>query len=265
VAATGRLSSSDPNLQNIPIRTELGREIRRAFVPSKPGWVILSADYSQIELRILAHVTQDPSFLTAFREDLDIHAVTASEVFGVPLSEVTPDMRRRAKTTNFGIIYGQSDFGLSKALGIPRREARDFIERFNQKYPGIQHYMIKTIAEAKRHGYVETLSGRRRYIPEVNSPNRSLRDFGERMAINAPIQGTSADIIKVAMVRLAPKLEGLNATMLLQVHDELVFETDPAHVEALIQVVKETMENAFALDVPLRVDAHAGPSWMEAK
>ncbi|MFP5502318.1 MAG: DNA polymerase I, partial [Candidatus Sericytochromatia bacterium] len=262
VAATGRLSSSDPNLQNIPIRTELGREIRRAFVPSRPGYVILAADYSQIELRILAHITQDPSFLKAFREDLDIHAVTASEIYGVPLAEVPPEQRRRAKTTNFGIVYGQSDYGLSKALNIPRREAREFIEGFNARYPGVQHYMIKTIAEAKRQGYVETLSGRRRYIPEVNSGNRNMRDFGERMAINAPIQGTSADIIKIAMVRLFPRLAGLPAAMLLQVHDELVFEVDAGHADELGALVKEVMESAFTLDVPLKVDLHTGPSWM---
>ncbi|HEY9724427.1 MAG TPA: DNA polymerase I [Oscillatoriaceae cyanobacterium] len=265
VAATGRLSSSDPNLQNIPIRTELGREIRRAFVPSKPGWRILSADYSQIELRILAHITQDPSFLTAFREDRDIHAVTASEIFGVALAEVTSDMRRKAKTTNFGIVYGQTDFGLSKALGIARREAREFLEAFNARYPGVQHYMIRTIADAKRLGYVETLLGRRRYIPEINAGNRSLREFGERMAINAPIQGTSADIIKIAMVRLAPRLAELEATMLLQVHDELVFEVAPHEIERLSALVREVMESAVTLSVPLRVDVHEGASWMEAK
>jgi DNA polymerase-1 len=265
VAATGRLSSSDPNLQNIPIRTELGREIRRAFVPSQKDWVMLSADYSQIELRILAHITQDPSFLKAFREDLDIHAVTASQIFSVPLDQVTGDMRRKAKTTNFGIIYGQTDFGLSTALRIPRREAREFIDRFNAEYPGIQHYMIRTIAEAKRQGYVETLSGRRRYIPEVNSGNRNLRDFGERMAINAPIQGTSADIIKIAMVQLAPRIKHLQAAMLLQVHDELVFEVAPSAKEELATIVREVMESAFELSVPLKVDVHSGPSWMEAK
>jgi DNA polymerase-1 len=265
VAATGRLSSNDPNLQNIPIRTELGREIRRAFVPSAPGRVFVAADYSQIELRILAHVTQDPTFVQAFREDQDIHSVTASEIFGVPLSEVTSDQRRRAKTTNFGIIYGQSDFGLSRALRIPRKEAKEFIEKFNQRYPGIQHYMIRTIASAKRLGYVETLSGRRRYIPEVNSANRTLRDFGERMAINAPIQGTSADIIKIAMVRLQPQLAALGADMLLQVHDELVFEVDREKVEPLTALVREVMEGAFQLDVPLKVDVHSGENWREAK
>ncbi len=265
MAATGRLSSQDPNLQNIPIRTDLGREIRRAFLPSRPDRVILAADYSQIELRILAHVSQDPTFLQAFKEDQDIHAVTAAEIFGVPLAEVTSEMRRRAKTTNFGIIYGQSDFGLSKKLGIPRKEAKEFIERFNARYPGIQHYMIRTLASARRNGYVETLSGRRRYIPELSAGNRQVRDFGERMAINAPIQGTAADIIKIAMVRLFPRLTGLPAAMLLQVHDELVFEVDRDAVEPLQALVTEVMEGAFTLDVPLRVDAHAGPTWMEAK
>jgi DNA polymerase-1 len=265
IAATGRLSSNEPNLQNIPIRTELGREIRRAFVPSRPDRVILAADYSQIELRVLAHVTGDPTFLTAFREDRDIHAVTASEIFGVPLEAVTGEQRRRAKTTNFGIVYGQSDFGLSKALGIPRKEARDFIERFNARYPGIQHYMIRTIAAAKRDGYVSTLSGRRRYLPEVNAGNRQVRDFGERMAINAPIQGTAADIIKIAMVRLAPRLVGLPADLLLQVHDELVLEVDAGAVERVAALVREVMEGAFPLDVPLKVEAHWGPTWMDAK
>ena len=265
MAATGRLSSQDPNLQNIPIRTELGREIRGAFLPSRPDRVILAADYSQIELRILAHVTQDPTFLQAFKEDRDIHAVTAAEIFGVPLEAVTSEQRRRAKTTNFGIIYGQSDFGLSKKLGIPRKEAKEFIERFNARYPGIQHYMIRTLASARRNGYVETLSGRRRYIPELSAGNRQVRDFGERMAINAPIQGTAADIIKIAMVKLYPRLEGLPAAMLLQVHDELVFEVDRDAVEPLKALVCEVMEGAFTLDVPLRVDVHWGPTWMEAK
>ncbi|MEB3198111.1 MAG: DNA polymerase I [Candidatus Sericytochromatia bacterium] len=265
IAATGRLSSQEPNLQNIPIRTELGREIRRAFIPSEPNRVIVSADYSQIELRILAHVTADPTFIQAFREDRDIHAVTASEIFNVPLAEVTSEMRRRAKTTNFGIVYGQSDFGLSKALGIPRKEAREFIERFNARYPGIQHYMIRTIAQAKRDGFVETLSGRRRYIPEIHASNRQVRDFGERMAINAPIQGTAADIIKLAMVRLAPRLTGLPAVMLLQVHDELVFEVAPQVLPEVTALIRQEMEGAFALDVPLRVDIHSGATWMDAK
>ncbi|MFN3428497.1 MAG: DNA polymerase I [Candidatus Sericytochromatia bacterium] len=265
VAATGRLSSQDPNLQNIPIRTQEGREIRRAFLPSQPGWVILSADYSQIELRILAHVTQDPVFLDAFRRDLDIHTVTAAQVFGVPIEAVTSDMRRKAKTTNFGIIYGQSEFGLARTLNIPRKEAKEFIDKFNEQYAGVRHYLIGTLAAAKRQGYVETLSGRRRYIPEVTSSNGTLRQFGERMAINAPIQGTAADIIKIAMVQLYPRLEGLPVAMLLQVHDELVFEVDPARLEEVTAIVKDTMEGAFQLDVPLRVDVHAGASWMEAK
>jgi DNA polymerase-1 len=265
VAATGRLSSQDPNLQNIPIRTQEGREIRRAFLPSQPGWVLLSADYSQIELRILAHVTQDPVFLKAFQEDKDIHTVTAAEIFGVPLDQVTKEMRNKAKTTNFGIIYGQSSFGLARTLGIPPKEAKEFIDKFNEKYAGVRNYLIGTLAAAKRQGYVETLSGRRRYIPEVTSSNGTLRQFGERMAINAPIQGTAADIIKIAMVRLYPKLEGLPVSMLLQVHDELVFEVDPARLEEVTAIVRETMESAFELDVPLRIDVHSGPTWMDAK
>ncbi|MEB3285137.1 MAG: DNA polymerase I [Candidatus Sericytochromatia bacterium] len=265
IAATGRLSSQEPNLQNIPIRSELGREIRKAFIPSESHRLILSADYSQIELRILAHVTADPTFLEAFHQDQDIHAVTAAEIFNVSLAEVTPEMRRRAKTTNFGVVYGQTDFGLSKALGISRQEAREFIERFNARYPGIQHYMIQTIAQAKRSGYVETLSGRRRYIPEINAANRQVRDFGERMAINAPIQGSAADIIKLAMVRLAPQLRAYPAVMLLQVHDELVFEVAEEALDPVMALVRGEMENAFQLKVPLKVDIHWGATWMEAK
>lgn len=265
VAATGRLSSSDPNLQNIPIRTELGREIRRAFVPSTPGNVLVSADYSQIELRVLAHITEDPSFIKAFSEDLDIHTVTAGEIYGVPLAEVTPEMRRRAKTTNFGVVYGQTDFGLSRALRIPRAEAREFIERFNARYPGIQHYIIRTLAAAKRDGYVETLSGRRRYLPDINAKNRVLRDVNERMAINAPIQGSAADIIKKAMIRVAPELPALGAALLLQVHDELVVECPAERAEAVMSLLRAEMESAWALRVPLKVEAHAGPNWRDAK
>jgi DNA polymerase-1 len=174
-------------------------------------------------------------------------------------------MRRKAKTTNFGIIYGQSEFGLARTLNIPRKEAKEFIDKFNEKYAGVRNYLIGTLASAKRHGYVETLSGRRRYIPEVTSSNGTLRQFGERMAINAPIQGTAADIIKIAMVQLHPRLEGLPVSMLLQVHDELVFEVDPAHLEEVTAIVRETMENAFKLDVPLRIDVHSGATWMDAK
>jgi len=265
VAATGRLSSTDPNLQNIPIRTDLGREIRKAFVPSVPGRVILSADYSQIELRILAHFTEDPSFVAAFLADEDIHAVTASEIFGVPLDAVTTEMRRRAKTTNFGVIYGQTDFGLAKKLMISRADARQFITTFNARYPGIQAYMHESIVKARQKGYAETLLGRRRPLPEVKSPNRQLRELGERMAINTPIQGSSADIIKVAMIRLEAQLKDLPCQLLLQVHDELVFEVATEAVEEVSRRVRNVMAHAYPLRVPLKVDIHTGATWMDAK
>ncbi len=267
VAATGRLSSTDPNLQNIPIRTEEGREIRRAFVPSKPGYVLMTADYSQIELRILAQIAREPAFIDAFRNDEDIHALTASQIFQVPLAEVTKDQRRVGKTINFATIYGQGAFSLARILGIPQKDAKRFIDAFWEHYSAIKHYQIEALAQAKARGYVMTLLGRRRYIRELSSSNPIERKNGERMAINAPIQGTAADIIKIAMVRLHQMLreEGFAARMLLQVHDELVFELPEAEVEPLSARVREIMEGAMTLDVPLKVDINVGPSWMEAK
>ena len=267
VAATGRLSSTDPNLQNIPIRTEEGREIRRAFVPSKPGYVLMAADYSQIELRILAQIAKEPAFIDAFRNDEDIHALTASQIFQVPLAEVTKDQRRVGKTINFATIYGQGAFSLARILGIPQKDAKRFIDAFWEHYSSIKHYQIEALAQAKARGYVMTLLGRRRYIRELSSSNPIERKNGERMAINAPIQGTAADIIKIAMVRLHTMLrtEGFEARMLLQVHDELVFEVPEAEVSRLQGRVREIMEGAMSLDVPLKVDINVGPSWMEAK
>ncbi|HEY9897950.1 MAG TPA: DNA polymerase I [Pantanalinema sp.] len=266
VAATGRLSSEKPNLQNIPIRTAEGREIRRAFVPSAPDTVIMAADYSQIELRLLAHIAEEPVFIEAFRKDEDIHALTASQIFRVPLEAVTKDQRRMAKTVNFATIYGQGAFSLAKVLGIPMGEAKAFIDAFWDHYPRIRHYTIEAVARVKRRGYAETLLGRRRYIPELN--DRRLKDFGERTSVNSPIQGTAADIIKIAMVRLHRALEegGFSARMILQVHDELVLEVPTAEIEAVGTLVRATMEGAYPeLAVPLKVELAVGPSWMEAK
>lgn len=265
VAATGRLSSERPNLQNIPIRTDEGREIRRAFVPSLPDHVIMAADYSQIELRLLAQIAQEPVFIEAFNKDEDIHALTASQIFRVPLSEVTKDQRRIAKTVNFATIYGQGAFSLAKVLGIPMGEAKAFIDAFWQHYPKIKHYTIEAVALVKRRGYATTLLGRRRYIPEIN--DKRLRDFGERTSVNSPIQGTAADIIKIAMIRLQKALteRQLRTRMILQVHDELVFEVPTDEVETVRELVRETMEGAYPLDVPLKVEIAVGPSWMEAK
>ncbi len=265
VAATGRLSSSDPNLQNIPIRTEEGRKIRQAFVPA-PGHTFVSADYSQIELRLLAHVAGIDSLKEAFHGGLDIHAMTASQVFGVPLEDMDPMVRRNAKAINFGIIYGISAFGLANQLGISRGEAKGFIEAYFEQYPGIRTYMDDTIAHAKTHGYVETLFGRRCHTPEINNRQPNHRGFAERAAINAPIQGGAADIIKRAMIALDPALvkAELKAKVLLQVHDELVLEVPDAELDATISVLRTVMENAATLDVPLVVDVGTGANWDEA-
>ena len=262
VAATGRLSSSTPNLQNIPVRTELGRRIRAAFVPDQ-GWRFLAADYSQIELRILAHVSGEESLLEAFRRGEDIHARTASEVFGVALDAVTPEQRDIAKTTNFSVIYGVTAFGLSRGLDISTRQAQEFLDRFFARHPKVKAYLSRTVAEGRERGFVTTLLGRRRYLPELRSGNPNLRGFGERMATNAPIQGTAADLVKVAMVRMARELasHGLRARMLLQVHDELLFEVPAEEVERLQALAIEVMESAIALDVPLRVDVKVGDDW----
>ena len=266
VAATGRLSSNNPNLQNIPIRTERGREIRKAFVPRNKEYVLLAADYSQIELRIIAHLSRDEAMMEAFRKGIDIHTATASRVYGVPVHEVTSEMRRHAKTVNFGIIYGISAFGLSERLKIPRREAAGIIENYFEKYPGIKRYMEKTIEFAREHGYVETILGRRRYLKDINSANGVVRAYAERNAINAPIQGSSADMIKIAMIGIFNEMQkrNLKSKMILQVHDELVFDAHKEEVEILKTLVDEKMRNALPLDVPVMVDINTGNNWLEA-
>jgi DNA polymerase-1 len=265
VTATGRLSSSEPNLQNIPIRTEEGSRIREAFIPAE-GNVLLSADYSQVELRVLAHMAGEAVLSESFERNEDIHRRTASEIFGVFPEMVTDEMRRQAKTINFGIIYGMSDFGLAKALGIGRKEAQVFIDNYFARYPGVLGFMESKKEEARAKGYVTTLLGRRCAIPEIHSPNRNIRDYAERNAINYPIQGSAADIIKVAMVRVYKRLEreGLRAKMVLQVHDELVFDVPRDELEKVRTLVREEMEGAVHLDVPLVVDIGVGKNWREA-
>jgi DNA polymerase-1 len=267
LTTTGRLSSIDPNLQNIPIRLEEGRKIRQAFVPSKKDWVIFAADYSQIELRVLAHIANDKNLVEAFRNDLDIHTKTAMDVFHVAKEDVTSDMRRQAKAVNFGIVYGISDYGLSQSLGITRKEAGEFIKRYLESFVGVQDYMDDIIAEAREKGYVKTLLHRRRYIPEITSSNFNLRSFAERTAMNTPIQGSAADIIKKAMIDMAARLkqENIQAKLLLQVHDELIFEAPKEEIAILEKIVPEVMENAVELNVPLKVDYSYGDSWYEAK
>jgi DNA polymerase I len=266
VAATGRLSSSDPNLQNIPIRSELGAELRKGFVPD-PGFRFISADYSQIELRVLAHLSGDPIFVDAFRSGADIHRETAALVFEVAAGAVTPAMRDAAKTINFATIYGIGPFALSKQLGTSVQEAKTFIENYFERLPGVRHYLDRQIERAYQDGYVETLVGRRRYIPEVKSKNYNIRQFGERAATNAPVQGSAADIIKIAMIRIGRLLEERDdgTRMLLQVHDELLFEARTDRVDEIRMLVTEQMENAFELDVPLRVDSGVGSTWYECK
>jgi len=266
---TGRLSSSDPNIQNIPVRTAEGRKIRTAFI-AEPGNVLISADYSQIELRVLAHVADIPQLTQAFADGIDIHAMTASEMFGVPIEGMPPEVRRRAKAINFGIIYGISAFGLANQLGIERSEAGDYIRKYFERFPGIKDYMEATKAEAKEHGYVTTIFGRRAHYPDIRSSNPQVRAFNERAAINAPIQGSAADIIRRAMVRMEPALEkaGKKARMLLQVHDELIFEAAEADAQSIIPVIVDVMENAAMpavnMAVPLKVDARAALNWDEA-
>ena len=264
---TGRLSSTEPNLQNIPIRIEEGRKIRQAFVPSFDDWVIFAADYSQIELRVLAHIANDENLIAAFHHDLDIHTKTAMDIFHVKEEEVTAHMRRQAKAVNFGIVYGISDYGLSQNLGITRKEAAEFIERYFQSYPGVKRYMEEIIQDAKQKGYVTTLLHRRRYLPDITSNNFNIRSFAERTAMNTPIQGSAADIIKKAMIDLATRLheERLQARLLLQVHDELILEAPKEEIDLLKKIVPDVMENAVSLRVPLKVDYHFGPTWYDAK
>lgn len=264
--ATGRLSSSDPNLQNIPVRGELGKQVRQAFV-APSGFSLLSGDYSQIDLRALAHLSKDAGLVDAFKHDEDIHAATASRLFGVDGSQVTADMRRVAKTVNFGVIYGMSDYGLEQATELSREEATGFIAAYFEKYPGIKQYLEATKQLARETGYVQTLLGRRRLIPEINSPNRQVREAAERMAINMPVQGTSADIIKVAMVNLHREMGklGLKSRMLLQVHDELLFEVPQDELQEMSRLVSDIMSSALELNVPLKVDIHSGRNWEELK
>ncbi len=266
VASTGRLASSDPNLQNIPIRTEMGAEIRRGFVP-EPGHTFVSADYSQVELRILAHYSEDVAFVDAFRSGADIHRQTAALVFGVEVDDVSRAMRDRAKTVNFAVIYGIGSFSLARQLGVTRAEGQEFIDRYFERFPGVRSYLDQQVELARDRGYVETLTGRRRYIPEIHSKNFNIRSFGERVSTNAPIQGSAADLIKIAMIDIhnAIRHEGAGAKMLLQVHDELLFETPNSEAEATLVLVKERMENAVQLRVPLLVETGIGANWLECK
>ncbi|MBC7792056.1 MAG: DNA polymerase I, partial [Anaerolineae bacterium] len=266
VASTGRLSSSDPNLQNIPIRRELGRDIRRGFVP-REGWRFIGADYSQIELRLLAHLSRDRAFVDAFVAGGDIHRQTASIIFEVPIADVTAEMRARAKTINFATIYGQGPHALSRQLRIEHAEAKRFIEQYFERFSGIRLYLDSMVKFARENGFVQTLFGRRRYIPELRDRNYNIRAFGERTATNSPIQGSAADLIKVAMIRIDSALQQrkLKTSMLLQVHDELVFEAPQEEVDEVSGLVKEEMERAAELAVPLVVDIGVGTNWLETK
>lgn len=267
VTATGRLSSSDPNLQNIPVRTEEGRMIRALFEPGKGYDYLLSADYSQIELRLLAHMSGDANFIDAFKRGQDIHARTAAEVFGIPLEEVTPELRRHAKAVNFGIVYGISDFGLARNLHISRKEAGDYISRYFERYPGVRAFMDKVVAEAHETGYVTTMFGRRRELPAIKSRNFNQRMLAERMAMNTPIQGTAADVIKLAMIAAYHRLKeaGVKSRILLQVHDELVLEVVESELDVVQAILRESMEHVVELSVPLSIDIHWGRNWAEAK
>ena len=264
--ATGRISSSEPNLQNIPVRTAMGREIRRAFIPS-PGWVLCDADYSQIELRVLAHLSGDEGMTDAFRRGQDIHARTASEVYGVPMDQVDPGMRRSAKAVNFGLVYGLSEFGLARNIGISRWEAHDFIQRYFERYPGVKRYMDEAIRRGYDEGSTQTALGRRRALPELKSSNGNTRSFGERVAMNAPVQGTAADIIKLAMILVSGEMKKrhLRARLILQVHDELLIECPPEELQEVTDLLRDCMEKAYPLRVPLIAEVHTGESWYDTK
>lgn len=266
MATTGRLSSSNPNLQNIPVRKEEGRELRKLFV-AREGNILIDADYSQIELRLLAHLSDCKQLKEAYCEGKDIHAITASQVFGIPLSEVTQDMRRRAKAVNFGIIYGISPFGLAKDLGCSNSEATAYIEKYFKTYTSVKEYMDENVRRAKADGYVTTIFGRKRYIPEIKSSNYVTRSFGERAAMNMPLQGSSADIIKLAMLGVSDRLkrENLSGKIVLQVHDELVLDVPREEADETAKLLKEEMERAVTLDVPLIADVSTGLSWYDAK
>ena len=266
VAATGRLSSTNPNLQNIPIRTLRGREIRKAFVPRNEDYTLLSADYSQVELRIIAALSGDVNMCEAFVQGEDIHKATAAKVFGVPLSEVDKEMRSKAKAVNFGIIYGQGAFGLAQNLGIPRGEAKQIIDSYFAQFSGLKSYQQNSIERARKEGFVETILGRRRYLPDIHSANAVVRGFAERNAINAPIQGSAADIIKLAMIGIHREMTSMNlrSRMILQVHDELVFDVHKEEVDIVKPLVRKHMVNAVNLRVPLEVEMDTGATWLEA-
>jgi DNA polymerase-1 len=267
VTATGRLSSSEPNLQNIPVRTEIGRRIRELFVPGSGYDYIMSADYSQIELRILAHMSGDENLLHSFRHNEDVHTRTASQVFGVPMAEVTSEMRSRAKAVNFGIVYGISDYGLSRDIGVSRKEAGSYIDSYFVKYSGVKSFLDQTVQDAHDKGYVTTLFDRRRYLPDINSKNFNQRSFAERVAMNTPIQGTAADVIKKAMILVYKALDGekLKSRVLLQVHDELVLEVTADEADRVSALVKKAMEQAVDLAVPMTVEVKMGKNWAAAK
>ena len=265
VTATGRLSSTAPNLQNIPVRNDDGREIRKAFIPAE-GCRFFSADYSQIELRLVADFSHDPTMVDAFKHGLDIHAITAAKIYHVPLEEVTSDQRRKAKTANFGILYGISAFGLSERLQIPRAESKMLIDNYFATFPGVREYIERSVEQARQQGYVTTIFGRRRMLPDINSRNAVVRSFSERNAVNAPIQGSAADIIKIAMVRIYAEMKqrGLKSKMILQVHDELNFDVVPAEAEVLTELVVRCMQNAYHGEVPLTASHAIADNWLDA-
>jgi DNA polymerase-1 len=266
VAATGRLSSKDPNLQNIPIRTPEGRAIRKAFIPRDKNHVLVAADYSQVELRIAAALSKDAGLVDAFIQGMDIHTATAAKVFEVSAADVDRDMRSKAKAVNFGILYAQGAFGLAQNLGIPRREAKEIIDAYFEQFAALKAFTAHCVEEVRRKGYAETVLGRRRYLPDIQSSNATVRAFAERNAVNAPIQGSAADVIKVAMVSIdaALKAKGLRAKMIMQVHDELVFDVPKSEVEELTALIGPAMTEAIALEVPLAVDMSSGNDWLEA-
>ena len=266
ITATGRISSTDPNLQNIPMKTEMGKKIRKAFIPSE-GNVFVDADYSQIELRILAHMSGDRELIDAYKENEDIHRITASKVFHTPFEEVTPLQRRNAKAVNFGIVYGISSFGLSQGLSISRKEAAEYIDAYFKTYPGIKIFLDKLVSDAKEKGYAETMYGRRRPVPELKNSNFMQRSFGERVAMNSPIQGTAADIIKIAMIRVweALEREKLSSRLILQIHDELLIEAVPEEKERVEKLLAREMSEAASLKVALETDVHSGNDWYMAK
>lgn len=267
ITATGRLSSTEPNIQNIPVKFEMGRKIRKLFVPSSSDYVFLDGDYSQIELRVLAHISGDETLIRGFKENLDIHTLTASQVFRVPFDEVTSEQRSNAKAVNFGIVYGISAFALAEDLKIPQKEAQAYIDGYFAKYPSIKAYIEGTIDFAMRNGYVGTMFNRKREIPEILASNYNMREFGKRVAMNTPIQGTAADIIKIAMVKVHQKLKDLNlkSKLILTVHDELLIETHRSEISIVQKLLKEEMENAVSLSVPLFVEVHEGENWLDVK